>query len=161
MSHVHVVSEGWLKTPSPHSKGSGQAQSRLPLHPHLPQAPSFIPLELTIPLPSHWATRPARDPPVPLQSWVRAGKAAFTATACAALSRLLMTFSTQYTKLVAGKWLFLYSFPASQRSVSSSSCSPHQPLVVSPCFSERFQGSNKICNSTKTLKLPIHAQEAP
>lgn len=133
MSCLHLVSKEGLESPSPHSKGSGKARSRLPtpspppwvqipLHPHLPPASGTIlhPSGAHHPVLITLGHQTSMGPPVPLQIWVRAGKAALRAAASAALSRPLTTFSTQNFPVII--------YQACGRKIAF--------LILLPCFSE-------------------------
>lgn len=109
MSHFHMVCKAGLETLSSHNKGRRQAERVLPVSspaprvqillrvtsPHtsqLPWALPFTPPVLTTPLPSHTATGPPWDPPVPT---AELGVSFYTHCICRSLSCLLTTFSTQ------------------------------------------------------------------
>lgn len=175
MSHVHVVSKAGLETPSPRSNGRRPAQPspsaaprvQIPHHPASPTHPNCpghcpSPLQCSPSLSHH--TSPPRDPPNPTAELGIRLLQPLPLLLPQPPARDLFNpklSSHKYTSSMAGNLLFLCFSPASQRAISSSSCSLRQPPVVSPRSSEIFQARSKICCSTKTLKLPVKAREAP
>lgn len=126
--HPRTARGGGQHSPAPRQPHGYKSHPILP-PPHIPSALGTVlhPPGLPIPLPSH-------------QPCCRAGRELGNH-----LSKPLLLpqppahdlfnpklSSHKYTSLMAGNLLFLCFSPASQRAISSSSCSLSQPPVVSP-----------------------------
>lgn len=158
-SHFHVVSETPSKGRSGHSPAPPQPQGHKSHTSQLPWALSFTPPVLPIPLPSLVPPRPPWDPPNPtagqVVSWGIASRGPCCSLSCLAHDLFNPKLSShKYTSLMAGNLLFLCFSPASQRAISSSSCSLRQPPVVSPLFLGDIPGTQQNLLQHKDPKTP-------
>lgn len=161
--HPRAATGGGRHSPAP-PQPHGYKSHTILLPPHIPTALGTVLHPSSAPHPSPIAPAPPWDPPNPTAELGIRLLQPLPLLLPQPPARDLFNpklSSHKYTSSMAGNLLFLCFSPASQRAISSSSCSLRQPPVVSPRSSEIFQARGKICCSTKTLKLPVKAREAP